>query len=128
MEMKKSGGKLDFVRLEIARAIAKGKHIIPIVPINSSTYNFDNLRLTDDISLLTKQHAERYQDTKDFMFKDILPRIIKRLKSHPKKRIRTKAIVIIGLSVILIGCLAGRIKWDKEKDAFINCRTQSDFK
>ena len=128
MEMKKSGGKLDFVRLEIARAIAKGKHIIPIVPINSSTYNFDNLKLTDDISLLTKQHAERYQDTKDFMFKDILPRIIKRLKSHPQKHIRTKAIIIIGLSVILIGCLAGWIKWGKEKDAFINCRTQSDFK
>ena len=34
-EMKTSGGKLDFVRFEIARALAKGKHIIPVVPINS---------------------------------------------------------------------------------------------
>ena len=128
MEMKKNGGNLDFVRLEIARALAKGKHIIPVAPINSSTYNFDKLKLTDDICLLTKQHAERYQDTKDFLFKDILPRIVKRLKSRPKKRIWTKSIVIIGLSVILFGCLSGWIKFNTEKEAFLNCRTQSEFK
>ena len=34
-EMNASGASLDFVRLEIARAIAKGKHIIPVVPVNS---------------------------------------------------------------------------------------------
>lgn len=128
MEMKRSGGNLDFVRLEIARALAKGKHVIPVVPINTSTYSFDNLKLTDDICLLTKQHAEKYQDTKDFLFKDILPRIVKRLKSRPGKHIWTKSVAIIGLSVILIGCLAGWIKWDKEKDTFLNCNTQSDFK
>ena len=128
MEMKKNGGNLDFVRLEIARALAKGKHIIPVVPINSSTYNFDNLKLTDDICLLTKQHAERYQDTKDFLFKDILPRIVKRLKSRPQKHIWRKSIVIIGLSIILFGCLSGWIKFNTEKEAFLNCRTQSEFK
>lgn len=128
MEMKKAGGNLDFVRLEIARALAKGKHIIPVVPINSSIYNFDKLKLTDDICLLTKQHAERYQDTKDFLFKDILPRIVKRLKGRPKKHIWTKSIVIIGLSVILFGCLSGWIKFNTEKEAFLNCRTQSEFK
>lgn len=128
MEMKKAGGNLDFVRLEIARALAKGKHIIPVVPINSPTYNFDNLKLTDDICLLTKQHAERYQDTKDFLFKDILPRIVRRLKSRPQKHIWTKYIVSIGLSVMLISCWVGCIKWKNEKDAFMNCRTQSEFK
>lgn len=128
MEMKKAGGNLDFVRLEIARALAKGKHIIPIVPINSPIYNFDSLKLTDDICLLTKQHTERYQDTKDFLFKDILPRVVKRLKSRPQKHIWTKSIVIIGLTVILIGCLVGWLKWNKEKDIFLNCKTQSEFK
>ena len=39
MEMKAAGGNLDFVRLEIARALAKGKHIIPVAPINSPSYN-----------------------------------------------------------------------------------------
>ena len=127
MEMKVAGGNLDFVRLEIARALAKGKHIIPVVPVNSSNYNFDNLRLTDDICLLTKQHAERYQDTKDFLFKDILPRIIKRLKSRPNRTFWTKYAVSALLSVVLIVCLGGWFEWNKENLEFNNCRTQADY-
>jgi len=82
-EMIGAGYRLDFVRLEIARAIAKGKHIIPIVPINTPEYSFDRLELPDDIQLLIKQHAEKYQDSKDFLFKEILPRVRKRLKTRP---------------------------------------------
>ena len=126
-EMKAAGCKLDFVRLEIARAIVQGKHIIPIVPINAPNYCFDNLTLPDDISLLIKEHAEKYQDTKDFLFKDILPRITKRLKSRPKKHIWTKSVVFIGLTVFLLACIGGWVKWKKEKNVFQNCRTQSDF-
>lgn len=127
MEMKAAGGNLDFVRLEIARALAKGKHIIPVVPINSYNYNFDNLRLTDDICLLIKQHAERYQDTKDFLFKDILPRIIKRLKSRPDRTFWTKYVVAALLSVVLIICFGGWLKWNRENIEFKNCRTQADY-
>lgn len=127
MEMKAAGGNLDFVRLEIARALAKGKHIIPVVPINSYNYNFDNLRLTDDICLLIKQHAERYQDTKDFLFKDILPRIIKRLKSRPDRTFWTKYVVAALLSVVLIICFGGWLKWNRENFEFKNCRTQADY-
>ncbi len=127
MEMKAAGGNLDFVRLEIARALAKGKHIIPVVPINSYNYNFDNLRLTDDICLLIKQHAERYQDTKDFLFKDILPRIIKRLKSRPDRIFWTKYVAAVLLSVVLIICFSGWLKWNRENIEFKNCRTQADY-
>lgn len=127
MEMKAAGGNLDFVRLEIARALAKGKHIIPVVPINSYNYNFDNLRLTDDICLLTKQHAERYQDTKDFLFKDILPRIIKRLKSRPNRNSWTKYVTPALLSVVLIISFGGWLKWNKENSEFKSCRTKSDY-
>lgn len=128
MEMKTTGGSLDFVRLEIARALAKGKHIIPVVPINSSDYNFDELQLTDDICLLTKQHAERYQDTKDFLFKDILPRILKRLKSRPDRLSWVKYAVTILLSMAIIGGIGGWIRWNKEKEDLQSCRTLSDFK
>ena len=127
MEMKAEGRSLDFVRLEIARALAKGKHIIPVVPINSHNYNFDNLKLTDDTYLLIKQHAERYQDTKDFLFKEILPRIIKRLKSRPNKSPWTKYAITTILSVVLVVCLGGWIKWNKENSDFKNCRTQADY-
>lgn len=127
-EMKKNTGKSpDFVRLEIARALAKGKHIIPIVPINSQTYKFDNLKLTDDICLLTKQHAERYQDTKDFLFKDILPKVDKRLITRPYKYSWLKSIISVLISIIIIGFVSGLIKWQKEKEAFINCSTQYEF-
>ena len=126
-EMKTFGGKLDFVRFEIARALAKGKHIIPVVPINTPDYNFDNLKLTDDIRLLTKEHAERYQDTKDFLFKDILPRIIKRLKSRPNRHLWVKYAVTVLLSVVLAGCIGGWIKWTAENNEFKSCRTQADY-
>lgn len=126
-EMKDAGYCLDFVRFEIARAIAKGKHIIPVVPINTSEYNFDRLTLPDDISLLIKEHAERYQDTKDFLFKDILPRIIKRLKSRPSPQRWKKYILPSLLSIIVIGCIAGWFKWNNEKAIFESCRTQSDY-
>lgn len=126
-ELKTAGGSLDFVRLEIARALAKGKHIIPVVPINTSNYSFDSLKLPDDISLLVKVHAERYQDTKDFLFKDILPRITKRLKSHPNKRPWAKYAVLALLSIVVIGGIGGWIRWHHEKDIFRSCCTQKAF-
>jgi len=126
-EMKTAGCNLDFVRLEIARAIAKGKHIIPVVPINTSDYSFDDLRLPDDVNLLIREHAERYQDTKDFLFKDIFPRIIKRLKSRPNKRRWLKYAIAAILSVVAIICIGAWIKWNNDKAVFQSCRIQSDF-
>lgn len=126
-EMKAAGCRPDFVRLEIARAIAKGKHIIPVVPVDNSEYDFDALKLPGDISLLIKEQTERYQDTKDFLFKDILPRILRRLKSRPNKNTWTKSALMVLLSVILIAFIAGWMRWSKEKEGFQSCRTQSEY-
>lgn len=126
-EMKKGGVNLDFVRLEIARAIAKGKHIIPIVPTANDGYDFDRLSLPEDVSKLLKQQAEKYLDSKDFLFKNILPRVVKRLKSpsHSYRWLRWT----IGCFVILLfvlGLLAG-LQYGKESKLFENCRTQDDY-
>jgi len=126
-EMKASGASLDFVRLEIARAIAKGKHIIPIVPVNTPEYNFDRLVLPDDIALLLKEHAEHYQDTKDFLFKDILPKITKRLKSKPHKNGWLKGAIMMALLLAIVAGIAAWLKWSNERNQFDNCRTQSDY-
>ena len=83
--------------------------------------------MTDDICLLTKQHSERYQDTKDFLFKDILPRIIKRLKSRPNRNSWTKYVIPALLSVVLIISFAGWLKWNKENSEFKSCRTKADY-
>lgn len=126
-EMKESGSSLDFVRLEIARAIAKGKHIIPVVPVNMPEYNFDRLVLPDDIALLLKEHAEYYQDTKDFLFKDILPKITKRLKSKPNRNGWLKWAFMMLLLLAIVAVIATWMKWSNERDQFENCRTQSDY-
>lgn len=126
-EMKANGASLDFVRLEIARAIAKGKHIIPVVPVNTPEYNFDQLVLPNDIALLLKEHAEHYQDTKDFLFKDILPKITKRLKSKPNKNRWLKWAVTIAVLLAIVAGIAAWMKWDNERGQFDNCRTQSDY-
>ena len=126
-EMKASGASLDFVRQEIARAIAKGKHIIPVVPVNTPEYNFDRLVLPDDIALLLKEHAEHYQDTKDFLFKDILPKITKRLKSKPNKYWWLRCVIVVALLLAIVAVIATWMKWSNERDQFENCRTQSDY-
>lgn len=126
-EMKASGASLDFVRLEIARAIAKGKHIIPVVPVNTPEYNFDRLGLPDDIALLLKEHAEHYQDSKDFLFKDILPKITKRLKSKPNKHWWLKWAIMVTVLLAIVAVIATWMKWSNERDQFENCRTQSDY-
>ena len=126
-EMKTSGASLDFVRLEIARALAKGKHIIPVVPVNTPEYNFDRLVLPNDITLLLKEHAEHYQDTKDFLFKDILPKITKRLKSKPNKNGWMKYATMMALLLAIIAGVTVWMKWNNERNQFDNCRTQSDY-
>ena len=126
-EMKASGASLDFVRLEIARAIAKGKHLIPVVPVNTPEYHFDRLGLPDDIALLLKEHAEHYQDSKDFLFKDILPKITKRLKSKPSKNRWLKWAVMVALLLAVVAGIAVWMKWSNEREQFDNCRTQSDY-
>ncbi|MBR6592349.1 MAG: SUMF1/EgtB/PvdO family nonheme iron enzyme [Prevotella sp.] len=126
-KMKASGATLDFVRVEIARALAKEKHIIPVVPVNTPDYNFDRLELPDDIALLLKEHAEHYQDTKDFLFKDILPKITKRLKSKPNKNGWLKWAIMIALLLAIVVGIAAWMKWSNERDQFDNCITQSDY-
>ena len=126
-EMNASGASLDFVRLEIARAIAKGKHIIPVVPVNTPEYNFDRLVLPDDITLLLKEHAEHYQDSKDFLFKDILPKITKRLKSKPNKNGWLKWAIVMALLLVIIAGIIAWTKWSNERDQFDHCRIQSDY-
>ena len=44
----------DWVREEITLAVKQGKHIIPVVPVNTPDYNFDRLVLPDDIALLLR--------------------------------------------------------------------------
>lgn len=119
--------RIDFVRLEIARAIAKGKNIIPVVPVNSNGFNFDKLELTDDIKLFNKYQAEKYQDSKNFLFKDILPKIKKHLKTRLyKHRLLQIGTIVLITAFVLAGVFMG-LKWRTEKRTFENLRCMSDY-
>lgn len=125
-ELREADKHIDFVRLEIARAIAKGKNIIPVVPVNTDEYNFDEHSLPEDIYLLNKYQAVKYQDSKDFLFKDILDKILKRLKTplpHPLIRV---SILALSVMLFLLGAIS-LIKWNSENALFHQLRTQSDF-
>lgn len=125
-ELREADKHIDFVRLEIARAIAKGKNIIPVVPVNTDEYNFDEHSLPEDIHLLNKYQAVKYQDSKDFLFKDILDKILKRLKTplpHPLIRV---SILALSVMLFLLGAIS-LIKWNSENALFHQLRTQSDF-
>lgn len=101
-ELREADKHIDFVRLEIARAIAKGKNIIPVVPVNTDEYNFDEHSLPEDIHLLNKYQAVKYQDSKDFLFKDILDKILKRLKTplpHPLIKVCIIALLLVGVII-----------------------------
>lgn len=126
-EMKKTGILLDFVRLEIARALAKGKHIIPVVPVNTADYNFDNLLLPDDVVLLLKHQAERYQDSKDFLFKEIVPKITKRLITPPYQWRWLKRVVCSALVLLIVCGAVLWFRWGQESEQFALCRSLSDF-
>lgn len=112
----------DFVRLEIARAIAKGKNIIPIVPANSSAYRFCDLKLPADIELIKKYQAVFYSDRNDtFMFKDIMPKLQKMLVSQtaespkPARKHSWKWIII---SLVCVLSCVGFILYNMLKDSY----------
>lgn len=119
--------RIDFVRLEIARAIAKGKNIIPVVPVNSDIFNFDKLELPDDIKLFNRYQAEKYQDSKNFLFKDILPKIKKHLKTRLYKHRLLQIGAIVLATILILASMCMGLKWKTEKETFESLRSMSDY-
>lgn len=125
IEIEEKDKHIDFVRMEIARAIAHGKNIIPVVPVNSDAFNFDEMQLPYDIKLLNRYQAEKYQDSKNFLFKDILPRIVRRLKTHQRSWFR--GFVFVASILILIGSLGVWGTFQAERDTFLSLRSQTEY-
>lgn len=75
---------IDYVRIEIGRALRRHDlHIIPIVPERSEGFNFASLNLPSDISGIKAYEAVFYSDSPDALFKDVIPKVRKHLKSKP---------------------------------------------
>lgn len=119
------GRTIDFVRFEIARAIEKKKNIIPVVLAATEKFDFDRLQLPEDIAPIKRIQAVFYSDSKNFLFKTILPELTRRLKT-PR---RTLFKVFFTMAVLLVFVAVGSyvVQYRRLVSAFEACRTLSDY-
>ncbi len=93
---------IDYVRIEIGRALRRSDlHIIPIVPERSESFNFASLNLPSDIAGIKNYEAVFYSDSPDALFKDIVPKVRKHLKSKPNLMLPKKALGMLCLVMIM---------------------------
>lgn len=96
---------IDFVRIEIARAIhRKDINIIPVVPETTESFNFSKLSLPDDIVGIKRYEAVFYSDNPDALFKDVVPKILPRLHTKPASPVKRCLLLAIPLLLIAILC------------------------
>lgn len=97
---------LDFVRIEISRALhRKGLNIIPIVPESTDQYAFGNLKLPPDIVGVKRYFCNvTFSDNPDTLFKDIIPKITKQLKSKPDSYL-LKIIFFCFAFIVILACV-----------------------
>ena len=109
---------LDFVRIEIARALhRRDANIIPIVPETSDKFNFAKLYLPKDIVGLKRYDAIFFSKNKDSLFKDIL----NKLRHHLKTPKTTKKVISAVDSVVY------KIRVDRKCTLFIDDEYYQDI-
>ena len=97
--------EIDYVRIEIGRALRrKDIHIIPVVPERTGQFNFASLNLPSDIAGIKTYEAVFYSDSPDALFKDVLPKVRKHMKSKADLIVnKTVASIIAVASILCIG-------------------------
>ncbi len=94
---------LDFVRIEVARALQrKDLNIIPIVPQSSDNFKFSSLNLPPDIVGIKNYEAIFYSDNADALFKDVIPKLKPHLKSRPDIPMKNLVYAASILALILL--------------------------
>lgn len=97
---------IDYVRIEIGRALRrKDIHIIPVVPERTDHYNFATLNLPSDIAGVKTYEAVFYSDSPDALFKDVLPKVRKHMKSRADLIVNKPLFSFI--AILLIAFIAG---------------------
>lgn len=99
---------LDFVRIEIARALNRKQiNIVPIVPESIAGFDFGKLRLPQDIVGIKRYEAVFYSDSPNALFKDIMPKLRVRLISKPDVMMRKLAVVVLVLLAVIAAMFGG---------------------
>ncbi len=121
---------LDFVRIEVARALQrKNLNIIPIVPQSTESFKFASLNLPPDIANIKSYEAIFYSDNADALFKDVVPKLKPHLKSRPDIPMKGLVYSAIALVIVALAVFGGwkynEIQIAKEKvelqESIITC-------
>ena len=121
--------KLDYLRLELARAIAQNKNVVPIAPARNEDYNFDDFKasLPEDIKFLGRFQSVFYDDKGSLTFQDIIEtKVIGKdsktlLQSVPKLRSKGLKGILAGLLVVLLFAIG--ILFFRDFSSFQRCTT-----
>lgn len=93
---------IDYVRIEIGRALRrKDIHIIPVVPERTDSFNFSTLNLPSDIAGVKTYEAVFYSDSPDALFKDVLPKVRKHLRSKSNLIVNRPLFAAIVLTLLV---------------------------
>lgn len=122
----------DFTRLELARAIAQGKNIIPIAPIKSERYNFDALELPSDIQPVNKFQAIFYDTNSSLTFKEVVEvKLLKSkkslLKSTPTYRASFSWKLLAALCLFITLCIGAHFIWE-DYNTYNKCSSIREYR
>lgn len=100
------GKRIDFVRLEICRAIERGKNIVVVAQAASDGYDFNRLDLPSDIRTIQRNQTVFYYNDKNFMFRTIVPQILRLCKSRKKPISKWLLLTIAALAIVTLATCA----------------------
>lgn len=108
---------IDYVRIEIGRALRRKElHIIPVVPERTESYNFATLNLPSDIAGVKTYEAVFYSDSPDALFKDVLPKVRKHMKSKADLIVnKTLSSIIALILLVFLGVASWYYIWNQRK-------------
>ncbi len=120
--------RLDYVRIEIGRALRRKKpiNIIPVVPERTSQFNFSALELPPDIEAVKNYNAVFYSENPDYPFKDIVPKISSQLKSKKNNRLLQYSLAFVAILTLCFGFIFST-KYFNDKKAFESCHNYLDY-
>lgn len=121
--------KPDYTRLELARALAQKKNVIPIFPTRSECYDFYSSTLPVDIQEIKDNQGIEYNDRVTSFESLITEQIPNLLDSKPQGPIpnspfQWKYIYVICLCVVM--CLGGFYLW-RDYQSYKKCQSLNDY-
>lgn len=119
---------IDYLRLEINRAIKANRHIIPVTLQDSEKYKFNKLNLPNDLKPIKEYQAVFYSDAVQARFNTILPDLKKQLTSLPYNKIWFRCIMLLFLLIVGYFMHSLCTSYFVMKEEFIQCKTYQDYK